>query len=131
MLVKLPGAVLGPESNGGIDKLRETRQGNSLNAIDESPAFALNSAPNGLGGMGGMGINGMTADQLIAQMMMGALQGVEMDMESLAQMVEEEMAYEPGEGDEQDGDGEAEFTEAEIVEDDAQDGGRDGGKDNA
>ena len=93
MLVKLPGAVLGPASNGGIDRLRESRQGYAMNAIDESPAFALSNAPGQFGGLSGMGIggmNGMTADQLIAQMMMGSLQGV--DMDSLAAMVEVKIA---------------------------------------
>ncbi len=46
MLVKLPGAVLGPESNGGVDKIRSQRGGYAMNDIDDAPAFALNSAPN-------------------------------------------------------------------------------------
>ncbi len=46
MLVKLPGAVLGPESNGGVDQIREKRTGYALNDIDDTPAFTLTSAPN-------------------------------------------------------------------------------------
>lgn len=46
MLVKLPGAVLGPESNGGVDQIREKRTGYAMNDIDDTPAFTLTSAPN-------------------------------------------------------------------------------------
>jgi hypothetical protein len=45
MLVKLPGAVFGPESNGGVDKRRQQRSGYAMDHIDENPPFTLNSAP--------------------------------------------------------------------------------------
>jgi hypothetical protein len=45
MLVKLPGAVFGPESNGGVDKRRQQRSGYAMDQIDENPPFTLNSAP--------------------------------------------------------------------------------------
>jgi hypothetical protein len=48
MLVKLPGAVLGPEGNGGVDKLREERSKYAAEhpeQRDESPPDTLGSAP--------------------------------------------------------------------------------------
>jgi hypothetical protein len=45
MLVKLPGAVFGPESNGGVDRRRQQRSGYAMDNIDESPPFTLGSAP--------------------------------------------------------------------------------------
>jgi len=63
MLVKLPGAKIGPASNGGVDKRRENRSKYSMNDIDDSPPFTLNSAPNMMQNGGNM-----NADDLVALM---------------------------------------------------------------
>lgn len=71
MVVKLPGAVLGPESNGGVDKRREERAGYAMNSIDENPPFSLNPAPVMGGGYGNGNTGGALVDRddLVALMM--------------------------------------------------------------
>ena len=70
MVVKLSGAVLGPESNGGVDKRREERAGYAMNNIDENPPFSLNPAPV-MGGYGNGNTGGALVDRddLVALMM--------------------------------------------------------------
>lgn len=67
MLVKLPGAVLGPESNGGVDKLRSERADNAPeHHADDSPPFTLGSAPIML--PGGANLNAEDLVEIMAQL---------------------------------------------------------------